>query len=85
MKSIPLKDVHYSMIAGYLPDMREGFKIKIIIFSNVYTTLQHLTALDSSSEVFIDRAGHEALEGCFLRVVKTGLRLGMAKLRPSAY
>ena len=67
------------MSAGSLPDMREGVKKKIIIFSNVYTTLQHLTAFDSSSEVVIDRAGHEAHEGCFLRVVKAGLRPGFLK------
>ncbi len=73
------------MIGFCLPEKKGRFKQKIIVFSYIYTTLQYLTAFDSSSEVFIDRAGHEAHEGCFLRVVKTGLRLGMARLRPSAY
>jgi hypothetical protein len=74
-----------SMIGSCLPEKKSRFKQKINVFLNIYTTLQYLTVFDSSSEVLIDREGHEALEGCFLRVVKTGLWMGMARLRPAAY
>jgi len=41
------------MIASCLPDIYEGFKKKIRIFSIIYITLQYLTAFDSSVGIFI--------------------------------